>query len=328
MILDPREYTKTYPKTNIIIQTAMDVKAGNVDDIVLDQIIANKLRDEQDAMINVALNLSPDNHTAQIIWNSLNNAVNSVDLNHVSANIFAIPLILVAGSKNSAVIKPQIDNDKLNAFFIDSGLFRPNSDCFISGKLIDPNTLATIKHSQLYYWVRNLEQAKLWLPVKLDGSAIKTMGEGVFLRFLIGVSIDRDNLKGLDIELLPNKLMGLMELINIELKTDGVTLFPIPFMPVPISRAFATGVEYRTEIAISVSISNVVKKIREERLTPYAKIDSEGEALRIIVRSREESNLIETLLWNLTKFASYEATVQQITNLLDDMGIEYDFAAD
>ena len=326
MISDPRQYTKAYPKTNIIIQTALDIKDNKIPSKDLDDIIAIKLRDEQDALINVALNLAPDNNTAFLIWKSLNRAVNYVELS--GANIFAIPLILVAGSKTKSRLKPQIDTEKLNKFFNDNNLFLPNSDCFISGKLIDSNTISSIKYSQLYYWVRNLHQSKLWLPISIEGSSIETLNDGVFLRFLIGVGIDNNGSSGIDTNAIQNNLMGLMSLIGDELKADGVTLFPIPFAPVPISSAFAVGVEYRTEIAISVAISNIVKKMREERLTPRAIISTQGEAIKIIVKPLEDSELIETILWNLTKFTNFEATLQQITNLLHDIGISYDFNID
>ncbi len=328
MICDPRQYTKAYPKTNIIIQTALEVNDSNIDSKYLDQIIATKLRDEQDALINVALNLSPDNKTASFIWESLNRAVNNVELSEIKANIFAIPLVLVTGSKTKSRLKPQVDTEKLNKFFNENNLFLPNSDCFISGKLIDPNAISSIKYSQLYYWVRNLQQSKLWLPVSLEGSGIETLNEGVFLRFFIGVSIDNSDSSGIDKKAIQNNLMGLMQLIGAELKTDGVTLFPIPFMPVPISSAFAVGMEYRTEVAISVAISNVVKKMREERLTPRAIISTQGEAIKIIIKSIEDSELIETILWNLNKFISFEETLQQITNLLHDIGIVYEFNID
>ena len=323
MISDPRKYTKAYPKTNIIIQTAMDIKDDKADINQLDEVIAMKLRDEQDATINIALNLAPDNEIAGIIWDSLNRTVNTALSN--KANIFAIPLILVAGSKAKACIKPQINTEKLNEFFTVNNLFLPNSDSFISGKLIDPKTISSIKYSQLYYWVRNLQKAKLWLPITVDGSSVETLGEGVFLRFLIGVSVESNGIHGVDSNAVQNNLMGLMGLITEELKTNGVTLFPIPFAPVPVSLAFSTGVDYRTEIAMSVSISNVVRKMREERLTPKATISKDVEAIKIVVKSTEESDISETLLWSLTKFAKFGHALQQIINLLDDIGIVYDF---
>ena len=221
MISDPRKYTKAYPKTNIIIQTAMDIKDDKADINQLDEVIAMKLRDEQDATINIALNLAPDNEIAGIIWDSLNRTVNTALSN--KANIFAIPLILVAGSKAKACIKPQINTEKLNEFFTVNNLFLPNSDSFISGKLIDPKTISSIKYSQLYYWVRNLQKAKLWLPITVDGSSVETLGEGVFLRFLIGVSVESNGIHGVDSNAVQNNLMGLMGLITEELKTNGVT---------------------------------------------------------------------------------------------------------
>ena len=326
MISDPRQYTHAYPKTNIVIDQALQVISNKLPSSELDVSIAGNLRRENDALINVALNLSPSNEVCREVWESLNRAINS-EATDSFANIFAIPVVLVAGSKVKAKLKSHIDVNALNLFCTENGLFNPEFDCFISGKLIEPSKIAAIKPSQIYYWVRNLQKAKLWLPIEMEGSSIEVLNEGVFLRFLVGVTIDNSVASGLNVSACNGKLMQLMQLINAELQTDGVTLFPMPFAPVSLLKAFSVGTEYRTEIAISVAVSNIVKKIREQRLTPVATISTDGEALKIVVKSREPSELIETSICTMSRFANFGQILQTLTNLLHDIGIEWDYVS-
>lgn len=146
--------------------------------------------------------------------------------------------------------------------------------------------------------------------------------------------------------------MELMQLLHSQLQKDGVTLFPIPFMPVSLSEAFAVGMHYRTEIALQVAVSNIVRKIREHGLTPVAKIGSSDEAIKIVITPKEvqentnlsnvvlnnntklmteeslteesltEKSLTETSLWNMTRFDDFNKIMLVINNLLYDVGVE------
>jgi len=322
MINDPRKYTKEYPDSNIIIKQALNVIDGKEEQVELIKLLIDILKNENDALINVALNLSPNQQVASLIWDSVNLAVNShgEDLN---AHIFAIPLILVAGSKTRQTINGQLDVNKINEFFFEKNIFSKDSDSFISGKLIEPQVLAKFKPSQYYYWVRNLKNAKLWLPVNIDGSPIEMINEGVFLRFLIGISIDNS----LNQEAYRNSSIEFMKLIGEELKNPQITLFPIPFAPVKLSEAFAIGDNYRKEIAIQVAVSNIIRKIREQGLVPHAYISTEGEAIKLVVASNDNQDLSETSLWQLNRFDEISPIISTLVDLLTDMQVEYNYVS-
>ena len=326
MISDPRQYALSYPDTNIIINQAIQMLNNQLSSENLMLTIANMLKNENDALINVALNLSPNQAVAQAIWNELNAAIN-LPRTDTRANIFAIPIILVAGSKSKAKLKNTLDSDSLNRFMEEKQIFNSGFDTFISGKLIDPQNIASLKPSQLYYWVRNLQKARLWLPVEMSGNVIEVLNDGVFLRFLIGVTIDNQENSGLNRQAFSKNSMELMQLINAQLKNEAVTLFPIPFLPIPLSQAYAVGTGYRTEIAIQVALSNIIRKIREQRLTPIATIATVNEAIKISVTSREPGSLVEESLWHLNYIDDFEKTLSILTNLLCDTGIEWEYAA-
>src|SRR5579863_5375373 len=322
MIKDPRLYTLEYPESNILIKQALRVLNKECDFNELTLLINNTLKNENDALINVALNLSPSFAVSNIIWTALNKAINDIPEtgysskleNPLSTYIYSIPVVLVAGSTTKNQLKGNLDVNQLNEYFIQNQIFENKADCFISGKLIDPMALAKIKPSQVYYWVRNLKNANLWLPVPMEGAPISVMNEGVFLRFLIGLSIN----VGINREAYRKSSMGLMKLIGEELKNYAVTLFPIPFSPIYLSEAYPIGDSKRKEIAITVSISNLVRKIREQKLTPIATLDTENESLKVVISSIGDTSYTETLLWNLTKFEDYREYLSVLTNLLQD----------
>jgi hypothetical protein len=324
-ISDPRQYTVVYPDSNIVINQAIQVLENKLELLEFESTLASILQRENDALINVALNLAPSVEVSQLIWQALNQAINNYNMPK-PANVFAIPLVLVAGAKAKTKLKAQVDVTKLNQLCTETQIFAANFDCFISGKLVDPQNLSQIKPSQLYYWARNLNNAKLWLPTDMPGTAVEVVNEGVFLRFLIGVTIDTANISGLNTEAFTKQSMAIMQFIHAELKTDGITLFAIPFAPVPLSQAFITGNDYRKEIAIQVAVSNVVRKIREQRLTPVAVISSDGEALKLTIKSKEPAELTETSLWHLNRFDDFATIVAKLTSLLDDIQIEWSYA--
>jgi hypothetical protein len=334
MINDPRVYTLDYPKSNIIISQALDIVAGKLDISELIATISKFLKNGNDALINVALNLAPNAHICQTIWQALNLAINNYDgklgndeqtsqmtnQQDVTARVFAIPIVLVAGSKSKAKLKGGLDTEKLNQFFNTKQIFSDKVDNFIAGKLVDPKTIAQIKPSQYYYWLRNLNNAKLWLPISIDTTSIEVQNEGVFLRFLIGVTIGKE--LAINQEAFRQASMDLMQLISEELKNEQVTLFPIPFAPVNLSEAFTVGDKYRKEIAIQVAISNIVRKIREQQQEPIVDISTESESIKIIITCGQDPELSETSLWHLNRFDDFNEIVTKITDLLHDMNIK------
>ncbi len=125
--------------------------------------------------------------------------------------------------------------------------------------------------------------------------------------------------------MLSNQLI-LCKIINKELKQKDVTLFPIPFPPISLSQAYAFGDSYRKEIAIQVAISNIVRKIRENRLTPKAIISGDNGILKLTVKSIEPSDFSEISLWHLNQFDNLKNILEKITSLLQDMQIEWRYS--
>lgn len=324
---DPRKFTANYPQSNILINQALQVIAGQISEQDLITSLDKLLLKEQDALINVAINLSPSVEVSQLIWHCLDNVINQpfeIEYQDTLTHIFAIPLVLVAGSKTKAKLKAGLNVEKLNDFFIDKEIFTMPDNSFISGKLIDPQAVSNIKPSQLYRWVKILRNANGWLPLDINGSAIEVHNEGVFLRFLIGVIINKVGESVAQINQAKFREYGvqLMQFCVEELKTEGVTLFPIPFQPVSLLNAFTFGDIQRKEVAIQVALSNIVRKIRESNLTPLAVLSTVAESINIHIKTKEMSTFEETSVWHLTKIDDFDTILSQLVGLLDEMRVE------
>jgi uncharacterized membrane protein (Fun14 family) len=365
-ILDPRKYTKAYPESNMIIKQTVDLLSqqsditDNKSSKSIDEAKSNlistlerMLQHENDALINVALNLSPSYAATNLIWQCLNMAIN----NSNGDIIFAIPLVLVAGSKIKSKINGSIDSVLLNNFVAKNNLVNSDYDFFISGKLIDATTIAKIQPSQLYYWVRNIKSANLWLPQDLQGSDIEVQNEGVFLRFLIGVATKKNqtintiintdytinthinnyhNVSCINQEKFRNSSMAFMQLINQELQQKSITLFTIPFTATYLSDAFRVGDNYRREIAIQVALSNAIREVRAMAITPLviiSAINVENAAIQVATQDAiqltvyADSKIIETSVWNLNHLDDFNLILNTTTELLDDMQVMWNYAA-
>lgn len=366
IILDSRQYTKNYPESNLLIKQAIELlngfspksiqyKDNDLDKFLLSgncslvNTLSKLLKNENDSLINVALNLSPSYAVTHLIWRCLNVAINCTsDNGDLLTHIFAIPLVLVLGSKSKIIVKDSLNSDLLNDFFEQNNLFDyKNYKCYVSGKLIDSTAIAKIKPSQLYYWVRNIKEPNLWLPYDLSGSSIEMVNEGVFLRFLIGVATkDNDskissNTSYANSDNFTKNSIPLMKLINQELQQKGVTLFTIPFSVTNLSDAFLVGDNYRKEIAIQVALSNAIRKIREKSLTPLVNINCHNFEIRLQTfavegeskNTKDGSNMvkkkiIENSIWQLNHVDNFDVILNKITTLLHDMRVEWNFSDD
>lgn len=315
---DPRQYVLDYPKTNGIIAQAIQLEHGQVSQAQLDNMLSAILKQGNDALVNVALNLAPSYTIVKLILESLERVINL----DISAEIFAIPVILVAGSTKRLSLPSHLSNEQLNQVILANTSFGQN-DIYLSGKLFDPSVISKIQPSQIYYWAKNINQASLFLPIKLSVSTIETVNESVFLRFLIGVNCNlSSSIYSLSNNTFSPLAMQIMRLINKTLAKPGLTLFPIPLAPVSLTRALNVGHMYRKEIAISVAISNIAKQIRGQGFDPKATITTSHSTIEIFINS-ETSQLNETSLWHLSQFEDFEQIITLLTNLLNEMQIPW-----
>jgi hypothetical protein len=78
--------------------------------------------------------------------------------------VFALPLVLVAGSKNQATLPAAIaDEDGLNALLRQHGVISSDGDVRVFGQLLHPDTVVAMDAARLYRLTRDLTTRQMVL---------------------------------------------------------------------------------------------------------------------------------------------------------------------
>lgn len=304
---DPRQYYPEVALTNMLIHNAQSALAATTDadrelwySAMRDSMVEMLGRDEL-LSISVALAMVPSQEVYKQVWAGLRDAVENPAGRH--AVVFAIPLVLVAGSKNQATLPDTIaDEQGLNALLREHGVVAANAQVHVSGRLLHPDSIVAMDSGKLFRWTRELTDVQAGLPVPLEASAVTVKEEGVFLRYLLGVAMQEE---GADA---PVKLGGsvgawgmpLMKFLGEQLHTDGVTLFPIARPPMPVMQAMVAGNFARFEVALQVFASAQIRRLRELGKDPVAIMSAHDNGeLHVTLSAEGDERNWEAFVWPL-----------------------------
>ncbi|QKJ67864.1 hypothetical protein HQN60_14670 [Deefgea piscis] len=321
---DPRLYPRVNPQNPIIRQlmsllTERDAAQVAQKRLGLQQLMAELLMAKDHYALNGALTQAPSQDAWMTLWHALRQEVESPSQHaQQSATLFAIPVVLVAGCKGEATLPSEIDGDAALAILREHGVIAADADAWLSGALLGPDILAAISPAQLAEWRATLSSASDF-PIDSAGSAIKFKDEAVALRYLIGVAIERTG-KPAAITLggqVGSWGMPLANLIGETLKTDGVTLFPIPRTPLPWLSAQDVGRVTQLETRLQVMTSNALRSIRSKGRTPVVTVAAhENNEIRITFASKEDVERWEGYVWPLLPSDHVELIAQYIQELM------------
>ncbi len=304
---DPRQYPAGDLGNMLIHYTQSIIAAPSDEDAALWReslrgAVGDLLERDDALMLSVALAMVPSRRHYQELWQALRDAVEMPVGRR--AIVFAIPLVLVAGSRGEATLPDHIaDVDGLNALLVNHGVFAAGAEVFLSGKLLHPDSVVGISPAQLYRFSRQLQDAARGVPLALAPSAVTCKEEGVFLRYLTGVAIQPE---GADVPVdLSGKIgawgVPLMKFIGEALHTEGVTLFPIPRAPLPLMQAMVEGQFARLDVALQVFASSLIRRLRDADERPVAVMAAhEGGELRFTLSAASGSSKREGFIWPLS----------------------------
>lgn len=323
-INDPREYSSVYPESNILINQAQYDLENHADNNLFKALLSDTLKDGNDQLLSVAYNLAPTQQIADYLWQNLQEVLNPENR---QLELFAYPVVLIVGSNNQVQLPNEINQARLQQLLQDKNIL-PYDDHggYISGKLYDANGIGRIKPSQLYVWNKQLELAE-WIGFSenLSYPTVVNVGEGVHLRFLVGARMPDSGLAPLESGDISAIGMELLKLLNSGLKTEDVTLFPLPFPACCLSQAVARGEFHRQEIDISLNLSNLVKKLRQNGQMPFMKISSQKNNLQLEVWCPETTEAEEILLWRIQRSDDFAMICEIIGSLLSDMQLQVEY---
>lgn len=321
---DPRIYPSAHEVKNSVVQQLTAVLAEKdpqrkaEKQALLVFLLSQYLeRNDQDALV-VALSLAPSQAAYHHLWQTIKSLLLPAD-SVTQAQIFAIPVILVAGSKSATTLPGKLgQTDAVVALLKKHHIIHSEADISLSGQLYTADALAEISLPQLYRWQSALQYASGGLPITLETQPIPVAGQGVFLRYLLGIAIKTESVAE-PVRL--NQQVGvwgtsLAECIRQDLQQEGSTLFAIPRQPQALLDALDNGQYIYLDISLQVFVSDAIKKLRERGETPAASISChDSNEIKLVISSQETPDKWDSFIWPL-RALDYPAQIGQAMDTL------------
>ena len=263
------------------------------------------LENADDAQIAAALRAAPSQAAYLALWNSVCDAANHADARpgnaEVVARIFALPLVIVTGSRRPASVPGVVpDIAAITALFEQHGALGPTRNFGLGNALCSLETIDSIRPGEIYAWTRDAGATRRELPP----SAIEIMeaGEQVHLRFLVGAGI-APAAEPSFVETASNIGvwgMPLTRALAAQLAQPDVEVLPLARPPLDVLRAAYAGRHAQLDAAFSLFASNAVRRQRSATGDPVAVISAHDDGdVRISLASQFDDALSDGFRWPL-----------------------------
>ncbi|QDQ28943.1 hypothetical protein FNU76_22740 [Chitinimonas arctica] len=322
---DPRPYSgiDQSPLHALATQLLSENNLGRLvaAEAALDAELAAQLRHGGDADIAKAISTAPNPAVVRLLSERLRVAIEQPLAGSAQhAVVFAIPVVMVAGVRGQHEIPGKLpDVAVLQTLLTEHGIFQRGSDIQLAGKLLDREQLLAIQPSQLLRWRDALQYASGGLPHEFKESPIKVDGDGVFLRYLVGVAMQpADAPAVVQLNATPGQwAMAFSKLLSEQLKHDAMTFFPLPRAPQAWLAALDDGRVAQQEIRFQVFASNTLRKLREAGETPVAVLSchDNGE-LRVTLGAEKNGEEWAGFIWPLGPLDRVDALQGMMSMLL------------
>ncbi|MEO9384160.1 hypothetical protein [Chromobacterium phragmitis] len=314
---DPRQYHPQVALTNRLIhhaQAALDAPTADDREMWKQALVGamdEMLQREELLSISVALAMVPSQACYQVVWDALRQTVEGGD---AKTALFALPLVLVAGSRDQTTLPGEIaDIDGLNALLRQHGVL--GGDAVLGGALLHPDSLIGLDAAKLYRMSRQ-DGARAALPDLPAPVTVKE--EGVFLRYLLGAA----TLEGGEPPVRLGGSVGawgmpVMKFLGEQLKADGVTLFPIARPPLPAMQALVAGNFSRFEVALQVFASSQIRRLRELDKEPVAILSAHDNGeLHFTLSAKDDDRNWEGFVWPLASLDNVKLIEENFRELM------------
>jgi len=323
---DPRHYPADFGDHPLISLTQKllqerDLGAMVRNEAALDELLREHLVRSNDVAIEAALDAAPSQHVRQALSDRLRAVLSQPAADATQYAIpFAIPTVWVAGVRGKLSMPGKLpDINAVRTLLLEQGVFAANADVLISGKLLEQEQVRAIAPSQLARWRDVLQYASGGLPHDFQEAPIEVNGDGVFLRYLVGLAMQPAH--GEPVIQLGKPLgpwaIALAKLLGEQMKHEGLTLFPLPRAPQAWLNALDDGRAAQLEIRFQVFVSNILRKLRTAGESPVAVLSAHDNGeIRVTIGAERNGEQWEGFVWPLAALDKVEVLQQQMVGLL------------
>jgi hypothetical protein len=285
--------------------------------------VESLLRGGDDAEIQRALQAAPSRAAYVKLWQAVCDAANhtgGAPAGDVVARIFALPLIIITGSRRPVSVPGVVpDIAAIADLFKQHGALGPARNFGLGNALCSLDTIEGIRPGEIYAWTRDPGATRRDLPP--DAIKAGTPGEHVHLRFLAGAAIAPASEPSF-VETASNIGvwgMPLTRALSAQLAQAQVELLPLARPPLDMLRAGQAGRHAQLETAFNLFASNAVRRLRGGTGDPDAVISTHDDGdIRISLSSPFDPAAIEGFRWPLHPLDDLAGLADAITGLLNE----------
>jgi hypothetical protein len=280
-----------------------------------------------DAEIMQALRAAPTQAAYVKLWQAVCDAANHAGSvspgTDVVARIFALPLVIVTGSRQPASLPGVVpDIAAIAELFKQHGALGPARNFGLGNALCSLETIESIRPGEIYAWTRDAGATRRELPP----SAIEVAepGEHVHLRYLVGAAI-APTAEPSFVETASNIGvwgMPLTRALASQLAQPNVEVLPLARPPLDLLRAGQAGRYAQLETAFNLFASNAVRRLRGATGDPDAVISAHDDGdIRVSLGSPFDETMIEGFRWPLHPLDDLAGVLSSIAGMLADCRI-------
>ena len=270
----------------------------------LQSLIAEMLISKDNAALNAALLQAPALEAWQALWQAISDAVETPSsVSSEYAQLFAIPVIIVAGSAKGTHLSCEIKNtEAILALLKQHKVLESGTQTFLLPHLVSSDVLSSISLSQQWEWkqafVPTLQQGQA-PALSLEHSPIFIKEESAWLRFIVGVSLANPSTSSIQLGgNVGSWGMALAQQLGEQLKQEDATVLAIPRAPQALLAAQNTGRQILQETRLQLLASSAIRAIRSKGRTPVAVMAAhENNEIRITFSSQEDKERWQGFVW-------------------------------
>lgn len=251
------------------LEAATRPDADRSDD-ALRRAFAAMLREGDGTALAEAFATTPGAAIHRHLWRALVDAEALPADDAVAVTVFALPLVIVAGTVDDATETPTLpgvlaDAPALAAMLREHGALAGNQTFALANALAAPDALELARLPDLLRahalgHARDATQVRLDLPPA--PVAVSAGHETVHLRFVVGVALAAPG-----VDLLASRDPGkwglpLARLIGTQLAAPGASVLALPHAPQRLVVALQTGRALQREVSAQVFLSNALRRMR------------------------------------------------------------------
>jgi len=279
--------------------------AAQPDDAVLRAALQQALEAGDDAGLRAALCAQPP-ATAQRVARLLAAALDAGG-EGIGLRFFAIPLVIVAGSRKPATVPGALSEVYvLRGLLEQHGAVGVTRNFGLGNALVSAEALDALSPSALWRAAADPSQRAPLDALQPEPISVAGSREQVHLRFITGAGITPQHLPSFleSASNIGSWGMAMTRELSRQLAQQGLEILPMPRPPQPLLTAAHAGRRAQLEAALSLFLGNTLRKFRMAVGDPEAvlsahKLDSGAGELRLSLSTPFDDSLFEGFVWPL-----------------------------